>query len=94
MASSEAAQLGQLVDYLDRRRVTVPYLGAFPTTFTNYNFVAVRSLVPQILADESRGLADLERELASASDGEGREWLEKLAATKRMHVAELQKLVA
>ena len=93
LAKVEVEQLAALAEYLDRQRVTLPYLGAFPTSFTNYNFVAVRKLLPQLVADESKGLTALEHDVAAQPDGEGREWLEKLAAAKRLHLGELQKLV-
>jgi len=92
MAQSELTEIEKLVDYLDRSRVTLPHIGAFPSEFTNYNFVAIRNLVPLLIADESRGLKELERDAGSMTSGEARERLEKLIETKRTHLGELQKL--
>jgi len=92
LAGAEAAGLDGFAEYLDRSRVTVPFLGAFPSAFTNYNFVAVRKLLPELAADEARGLATLERDAAAVPPGDARTWLEKLAEAKRMHLMELGKL--
>jgi hypothetical protein len=94
LAHAEAAALDGLADYLDRNRVTLSHVGAFPTSFTNYNFVAVRKLVGPLAADEARGLTALERDAAALPPGEARSWLEKLAVSKRMHLTELEKMAA
>lgn len=94
LAGAEAAALDALAGYLDDNRVTVPYLGAFPTAFTNYNFVAIRKLLPELIADETRGLDALEHGLATLPPGAARMWVEKLAEVKRMHRDKLAKLAA
>ena len=94
LAGAEAAGLDGFAEYLDRNRVVIRFLGAFPTTFTNYNFIAVRKLLPELAADEARGLAALERDALASPTGESRTWLEKLAEAKRMHLTELEKLMA
>src|SRR5262249_48791374 len=93
LASAEAAGLDGFAELLDESRVTVPYLGAFPTAFTNYNVVAIRKLLPELIADEARGLKALEQDAATLPPGEARTWLEKMAEAKRMHLTELEKLV-
>jgi hypothetical protein len=92
LARSEAADLQQVADFLDRHHVMLPRPGAFPTSFTNYNFVAVRSLLPGIMADEARGLKAMEGDMARLPAGAERELVEQLAAAKRMRVNELDKL--
>ena len=92
LADAEAAGLAGFAEFLDATRVRVPFVGAFPTAFTNYNFVAIRKLLPELIADENRGLAALEADVAALEAGEARTWLEKLAGAKRMHVTELEKL--
>jgi hypothetical protein len=77
---------------LERNHITVPLPGAFPTKFTNYNYVTVRKLLSPLLADETSGLAALERDAAHLPPGELRSWVEKLAASKRVHVTELEKM--
>jgi hypothetical protein len=93
LANAEAAELDGLAEHLDRNRVTPP-VGAFPTPFTNYNFIAVRKLIPWLRDAQAQGLADLERDVASLPRGEDRSWLEKLAESKRLHLTELEKMAA
>jgi hypothetical protein len=92
LGKAEAATLDGLAEFLDENRVPVPQVGAFPSPFTNYNFVAIRKLLPAIVEDEARGLASMEQELSAMAPGHGRTWVEKLAESKRMHVTELIKL--
>ena len=94
LANVESAALDGLADYLDRNRVTLPHVGAFPSSFTNYNFVSVRKLIRPLAAEEARGLAALERDAAALPPGEARSWLERLAESKRMHLTELEKMGA
>jgi hypothetical protein len=93
LARAEAADLDGFAEYLDGARVSVQYLGAFPSAFTNYNFVAIRKLLPELVADEARGLAALEGDAVALPPGEARTWLERLAAAKRLHLTELEKLI-
>jgi hypothetical protein len=94
IADAESASLDALGEYLDRNRIVVTHVGAFPTSFTNYNFVAVRKLVPGLVGDETRGLAALGRDASALAPGEARTWLERLAESKRMHLNELEKMAA
>jgi hypothetical protein len=93
LADAEAAGLDGFAEYLDEARVPVPFVGAFPTAFTNYNFIAIRKLLPDLIADEARGLAALEKDAAELPPGDARTWLEKIAEAKRLHLTELEKLV-
>jgi hypothetical protein len=92
LARTEAAELNELAEYLDRNHVTLSSVGAFPTAFTNYNFVAVRKLVPELVVDERRGLQALQYDAALLPEGENRALVEKLAAAKQTHLNELEKL--
>ena len=91
LGAAESAALDGLAEYLDRNHISLPHVGAFPSPFTNYNFVAVRKLLPRLVEDETRGLASLERDAAVLPLGESRSWVEKLAESKRMHLTELVK---
>jgi hypothetical protein len=90
LGNIEAGALDGFGEFLSRNRITIPHVGAFPSPFTNYNFVAVRTLLPRLVEDEARGLASLERDVASLPLGEVRSWVEKLAESKRMHLTELE----
>jgi len=94
LADTEADAVEQFAGFLERARVTRPAAGAFPTEFTNYNFISVRSILPRLVADHARGLSQLEADLAAVPPGEARAEVEKLAALKRMHLTELEKQAA
>jgi hypothetical protein len=92
MAATEADALERFADWLEDWHMTRPQPGAFPSAFTNYNFVAVRKLLPGIVTDHARALAELERDLATLPPGGVRDQVEGLAAMKRMHLTELEKV--
>jgi hypothetical protein len=92
LGAAEAAGLDRFAEYLDANRVSVAYLGAFPSVFTNYNFVAVRNLIPHLIADQRRGLAAIQADAAALPGGEARARVERLIETKRVHLTELEKL--
>jgi hypothetical protein len=94
MADEERAALEALGEYLDRARVTMPHVGAFPTAFTNYNFVALRKILPILKDDQAKGLAQLERDAVGLPEGLDRGEVEKLIAVKRRHLTELEALTA
>jgi len=92
LAHAEAARLDEFGDYLEQHHVTLPRVGAFPTAFTNYNFVAVRKLVPDLVADERRGLQSLQHDAAALPEGPFRTLVQELAAAKQTRLNELEKL--
>jgi hypothetical protein len=92
LADAEASELDALAEHLDRSRVPVSHVGAFPSEFTNYNFMAVRKLLPRLRQDEERGAVALDRDADRLPPGDARERLRKLAEGKRMHLMELEKL--
>jgi hypothetical protein len=92
MADEERAALKALGEYLDRARVTLPHVGAFPTAFTNYNFVALRKVLQILREDQAKGLAQLEQDVAGLPEGPDRAEVEKLVALKRRHLTELEAL--
>jgi hypothetical protein len=94
LARTEAATLTGFAEFLDKSRVSIPHFGAFPTSFTNYNFVAVKKLVKPLVDDQAKGLVQLDLDAASLPVGEGRTWVEKIAASKRLHLSELEKMEA
>jgi hypothetical protein len=88
--SAEIARLGRL---LQRRHISLPFLGAFPTSFTTSNFVSAAHMVPRLIADQKQKLADLERDLAGIADAELRQQIEVYRDVKRKHLHELESLL-
>jgi hypothetical protein len=83
-----------LAQYLAKQEHSVPYLGSFPMSFTNINFVSLDHTLPLLLEAERQGLAYLERDLAKVQDPAARDHLLKIADMKRQHCVALKALAA
>ena len=94
MADAEAEQVTRLGRMLQKRHIPLPGLGAYPSVFTNFNFLDTQSLVPKLLAAQRRSLTELERDLAAVTDDEFRATLESYRDLKRRHLDELDSLSA
>ncbi|HVS40002.1 MAG TPA: hypothetical protein VMS17_30870 [Gemmataceae bacterium] len=86
---AETASLGR---FLFRRHVSPSFSSTFPVGFTTINFLALGHLLPRLVADQRRAVADLERDAASVTDADAKAELEKLVAVKRLHLSELEGL--
>ncbi len=86
---TETASLGR---FLFRRHVAPFFSNTFPVGFTTINFLSLEHLLPRLIADQRRAVADLERDAAAVADPDARAELEKLLAVKREHLAELEAL--
>ena len=93
LIESERAALAALGRYLVRRQVPLPFVGAYPTRYTSFNYQSLDSLVPKLVDAAKRLLADLERDLASVPDAGARAELTKLAELKGRNLRELGALV-
>jgi hypothetical protein len=94
VVAEDRAATAVLRRWMARRRVPPPYVGSYPVGFTTLNFVALDHLLPRLLAEQRRAVADLERDRSAASDAEAKAELDKLLAAKRRHVAALEGLTA
>jgi hypothetical protein len=91
LADAELDALGELAAFLDAHHAPLPYLGAFPTEFTDHNFIALRKLLPLLIDDHRRGVDQLQQDCA-ALPGPARAVAERLLEAKRKHLAELESL--
>jgi hypothetical protein len=91
-AHREAA--GALGSFLTRKRQPVGYIGSYPTNFTTINFLSLGYLLPRLAADEARGVAQLDHDLAAITDPEAQAQVKKLLAVKRNHQQALELLAA
>jgi len=92
LGDEEMEALTDLAEWMDAKRIPLPYLGAFPTTFTNYNFVAIRKLMKPLIAEQMRELADLEAAYAAITDPAARATLATLVALNRRHVSDFEQM--
>jgi hypothetical protein len=80
--------------FLVRQRIPLPYLPSFPAHFTTINFLALDFLLPRLIEEERRSIADLERDRATLQDPTAQAEVEKLLALKRVHLPRLVELAS
>lgn len=90
MAEEERLAGEAFGDRIDKLRVTLPHVGAFPTAFTNYNFTDVRTLLPLLVDAQERDLAALETDEAGLTVA--RAEVRSLVDLKRTHLERLRTL--
>lgn len=89
VAEEEAAVVAALGDFLDARQVSRPHLGAFPVTYTDLNFVAVRFLLAKLVTAQTEAVAAREADATAAADAGARVELGRLVDVGRRHGREL-----
>jgi len=92
LGDEEVEALTELAEWMDAKRIPLPYLGAFSTTFTNYNFVAIRKLMKPLIAEQRRELADLEADVAAITDTGAKATLQKILDLNRRHVRDFEQM--
>src|SRR5947209_16586882 len=90
----ERDSVARLVRFLQRRRVTPPYFGAFPMSFTTLNFITLDHLLPLLVRAERKAIAELEHDLAFLTDPEARQLIQDMVEMKRRHEKTLEELAA
>jgi len=78
--------------YLTRNKARMPFLGAYPSNFTSWNFIALAYLIPRLVTTEELLLRALEADVAALRAGEARAQAEKLLAVKRQNLEALRGL--
>jgi tRNA isopentenyl-2-thiomethyl-A-37 hydroxylase MiaE len=91
LADEELAALEVLANWMDEHNIPLPYLGAFATRFSSFNYVDVRKLLKPLFVEQRKELADLEAN-AKMLDGEARKQIDALVELNRKHLAEMEAL--
>jgi hypothetical protein len=91
LIGEERDAAGGLARYLAKNRLTPPYLGAYPSYFTSYNFLALHRLLPLLVQHQKHGVDELQRDV-TALNGETRHQVERLLEMKKRHLQELETL--
>jgi cytosine/adenosine deaminase-related metal-dependent hydrolase len=90
MADKEADRIAQLARFLQARRVPLPVLGPFPTSFTNSNFLAAQALIPRLLDDARHRLTLLNHDAELLHDEQARSLVEAFRQEKQEHLHRLE----
>lgn len=92
VAQEERDGAAAVVRLLLKHRVTPPYLGAYPMSYTTINYQSLGFLVPYLVDFEKRRIAELDAEAAALTDGEVKHALRTLVEMKRRHLGVLSGL--
>jgi len=92
LAEAENQALAALARTVQKRHITLPYLGAFSPSYTNSNFLAVSFLVPRLVSAQRQAIAELERDIPMIHDADLRAQFESYTELKRAHLQELENL--
>jgi hypothetical protein len=84
-----AAALGR---FLLKKRLTPPYLGAYPMSFTTINYVSLEHLMPLLIEHQSAAIGELESDRQQVKDPEARGMLDNLLAMKQRHLKVLEEM--
>jgi hypothetical protein len=91
MIVAEQQAVAGVTLFLQRQRVTPAYLGPYPQSFTNVNYVSLDYLMPMLVAAQQKALADLDRDAAALHDAEAVALVQNIVAVKRRHLESLTK---
>ncbi len=80
--------------YLLARHVRLPFFSAYPSVFTNVNFVALDFVLPRLVELQAGAIAALDADLSRIRDDETRELVQKHLDMKRRHLKKLTELTA
>jgi len=94
LTEAENQTLAELARQIQKRHITLPYLGAYPTDFTTSNFLAISFLLPRLAAQQRQAIAELERDLPFIQDAGLKEKFQAYLELKRGHLKEVEALVA
>lgn len=91
LADEELAALGALANWMEAKNIPQPYLGAFPTRFSSFNFVDIRKLLKPLIVEQAKEIGDLEAD-AKTLDSEARKQVEALVELNRQHLIAMEAL--
>lgn len=92
VVKDEVAAVTALGRYVVRAHVPTPALGAYPSSFTACNFIALDWLLPRLVDAQKKLTAQLEADRSRITHEEARVQVETLLAVKKANLATLEKL--
>jgi hypothetical protein len=91
MAKEERESAAAIASFLVKNRQQLPYLGAYPMSYTTINYMSLDFLIPYLIDFEKRRIVELEKDLAMETD-EAKHLVQSLLAMKQRHLAALVNL--
>src|SRR5438046_1116142 len=68
------------------RKAALSHLGPFPSEFSSFNDMALKHVLPILVREQRRALADLESDLPHVADTEAAALVKGLVELKRQHL--------
>jgi hypothetical protein len=90
MAGEERDAAARLVRILQKKHVLLRVKGGFPSHYTSGNFVSIDYLLPKLIAEHEKEVAEIERALPKADDEEARALAQGYLDMKRRHLDALR----
>jgi hypothetical protein len=94
LALEERKAVADLARFLQRRHVSVPYVGSYPSSFTTINYASLDYVLPLLVKSERDALSALERDASQLSDADARALIDRLIEIRRRHLKTLEGLAA
>lgn len=94
MIDEENQMTEEIAKFLLRHRGRPPFLGAYPMSFTNINFISLDHLLPRLVSFQKGRLAELDVQVNKLLHEESREQVRKLVEMKKRHLSQLEELTA
>ncbi len=92
LIEEELKSTAELSHFLTRHRSGPPYLGPYPMSFANINYVSLDHLLPLLVENERRAIADRERDLSRITDPAASAQVERIISMKQRHLKALEAL--
>jgi hypothetical protein len=92
LVAEEEEANAAIIRYLYKQRVPLPYVGAYPMSFTTINFVSLEHLLPLLIDYEQRSQAQAQEALSLVRDEGARALVQRLIELKHNHLQELRAL--
>jgi hypothetical protein len=94
MAGEERDSAATLVRILQKKHVPLRLKGGFPSHYTSGNFVSIDYLLPKLIVEHEKEVAEIERELPKVADEEARVLAQAYLDMKRGHLQALKESAA
>src|SRR6516162_8836008 len=92
MAREERDKVVSFTRHLQKNRLRVAPMQAFPSHFTTINFVALEYLLPKLIAEHEKEIAQIDSMLPQAGDDEIRKLALAYRDMKHRHLQTLREL--
>lgn len=90
LAEEERTAASQLVRTLQKKRSPIRMMGGFPSHFTSGNFVSIDYLLPKLIAEHEKEVAEVEGLMPKIADEEALRLATAYLDMKRRHLQDLR----